>query len=148
VRLLRGLPGARLEGPFAAGTFSEQDLATVGRLPVDEDRGLEIVHVPVDEAYEPVWPLAAHGALAALVLLEGPVSESSQTVSRALEAVRASPRARIFHAVLRRKGERGLPEELRENLALLDEASLFLIAVESGKEPLEVLRPLLARILP
>ncbi len=148
VRLLRGLPGTRLEGPFAAGTFSEQDLASVGRVPVDEERGLEIVHVPVDAAYSAFWPLAAHGALAALVLLEGPVAEASQAVSRAVEALRAAPRSRIFHAMLRRKGERGLPEELRENLALLDEASLFLIAVESGKEPLEVLRPLLARILP
>lgn len=148
VRLLRGLPGARLEGPFAAGTFSEHDLASVGRVPVDDERGLEIVHVPVDSAYSAVWPLAAHGALAALVLLEGSVAEASQTVSRAVEAVRSAPRSRIFHAVLRRKRERGLPEELRDNLTLLDEASLFLIPVESGKEPLDVLRPLLTRILP
>jgi hypothetical protein len=50
--------------------------------------------------------------------------------------------------MLVRKGERALPEELRENLSLFDEASLFLVPLESAKEPRLLLRSLLARILP
>ena len=41
-----------------------------------------------------------------------------------------------------------LPDELRENVALLDEASLFLVPIESGKGASQVLRPLLSRVLP
>ncbi len=148
VRLLRGLPGARLEGAFAGGTFADTDLATVGRLPVDGDRGLEIVHVPTAEAFAPLWPLAAHGALGILVLLDGPVAAASGAVQPLLACLRRVPRSRVFHAMLLRKGERALPDELRENLSLLDEASLFLVPVESGKGAAEVLRPLLARVLP
>ena len=37
VRLLRGLPGLRLEGAFAGGQFEPGDLAPMARLPVDGD---------------------------------------------------------------------------------------------------------------
>ena len=148
VRLLRGLPGARLEGAFAGGTFEASDLSTVGRLPVDDTRGLQIVHVPIDPAYAPIWPLAGHGALGVVVLLEGRVAEASAVVGPIVAALRDVPRARIFHAILLRKGERPLPDELRENVALLDEASLFLVPIESGKGASQVLRPLLSRVLP
>jgi hypothetical protein len=50
--------------------------------------------------------------------------------------------------MLLRKGERALPDELRDNLSLIDEASLFLVPLESGKEPSEILRSLLARVMP
>ena len=148
VRLLRGLPGARLEGAFAGGTFEAADLLTVGRLPVDDTRGLQIIHVPTDPAYAPLWPLAGHGALGVVVLLEGRVAEASAAVEPVVAALRDVPRARIFHAILLRKGERPLPDELRENVALLDEASLFLVPIESGKGASQVLRPLLSRVLP
>jgi hypothetical protein len=58
------------------------------------------------------------------------------------------PRARTFHVVLLRKGERISPDELRANLSLIDEASLFLLPLESGKEPTPLLRGLFSRILP
>ena len=58
------------------------------------------------------------------------------------------PRARTFHVAMLRKGERISPEELRENLALIDEASLFLLPVESDKPPVALLRGLFSRIVP
>jgi len=148
VRLLRGVPGARLQGAFAGGAFSAHDLATIGRVPVDGEVGIELVHVPIDEGFAALWPLVGHGALGSVFLLEGPVAEASAAIAKALAALRALPRARVFHAILLRKGERALPDELRENLELIDEASLFLVPLESGKESVEILRPLLTRVLP
>ena len=148
VRLLRGLPSVRLEGAFAGGQFSPSDLAPVARVPVDDEVGIEIIHVPVDAAFAPLWPLAGHGALASLALLEGPVGDASRALDPVLGVLRDAPRARIFHVMLLRKGERALPEELRDNLALIDEASLFLVALETTREPSETLRTLLARLLP
>ncbi len=148
VRLLRGLEGVRLEGAFAGGTFAADDLASVGRVPVDAELGIQLIHVPVSGANAPIWPLAAHGALGALILLEGPVADASAAVAAPLELLRSVPRTRIFHVMLLRKGERALPDELRDNLSLIDEASLFLVPLESGKEPSEILRSLLARVMP
>jgi CheY-like chemotaxis protein len=148
VRLLRGVPGVRLSGAFAGGTFSPRDLSSIGRLPVDGEAGIEFVHVPIEAEYAPLWPLAGQGALASLFLLEGSVADACSAVTGALNALRALPRARVFHAILLRKAERTLPEELRENLALIDEASLFLVPLESGRPSADILRPLLTRILP
>jgi hypothetical protein len=45
-------------------------------------------------------------------------------------------------------GERLSPDELRDNLSLIDEASLFLMPIEPGKDPSSLLRSLFARIVP
>jgi hypothetical protein len=50
--------------------------------------------------------------------------------------------------VLLRKGERISPEELKRNLSLIDEASLFLLPLDSGKAPSALLRSLLFRVVP
>ena len=50
--------------------------------------------------------------------------------------------------VLLRKGERTSPDELREHLSLLDEASLFLVPVESPKSAVALLTDMFGRVLP
>jgi len=50
--------------------------------------------------------------------------------------------------VLLGRDERIGPDELRENLALIDEASLFLLPVQSDKDPSVLLRSLFARVMP
>ncbi len=55
---------------------------------------------------------------------------------------------RLFHAVLLGKGDRVSADELRENLTLIDDASLFLIPLETSKDPATLLGRLFARIVP
>jgi hypothetical protein len=106
------------------------------------------VHVPRSEIYAPLWALAGHRALGTLFLLNGPVADATERFGPMLEALTERPRARTFHVVMLRKGERISPDELRENLKLMDEASLFLLPAESGKPPAALLRGLFARIVP
>jgi len=148
VRLLRGLPGMRLEGAFAGSTFSPEDLARIGRLPVDGETGIELIHVPADSRYAPLWPIAAHGAVGTVFLMAGAIGPASERIRPMAEALRALPRARMFHVVLVRKGERSLAEDLRENTRLFDEVPLFLLPLERDKEPLVLLRGLFSRVLP
>ena len=58
------------------------------------------------------------------------------------------PRSRTFHVALLRKAERISPDELRENMELVDQASLFLLPVESDKPATSLLRGLFSRIVP
>jgi len=148
VRLLRGLPGIRLEGAFAGGTFSGEDLAPIGRLPVEGDLGLQLVHVPAGPRYAPLWPLAAHGAIGTVFLMAGAIGPAATRLRPVAEALRGLPRARMFHVVLVRKGERSLADDLRENTRLFDEVPLFLLPLERDKEPLALLRGLFSRVLP
>jgi CheY-like chemotaxis protein len=148
--LFRGLPGAQLDPAVdeRGGAYADDALQRLGRIAVDAGCGIELVHVPTRAELAPLWRVAGQRALGSLLLLEAPVAEAAERIRRAAETLRSLPRARTFYVMLLRKGERALPEELRENLSLLDEGSLFLVPLESGKEPRVLLRSLLARILP
>jgi CheY-like chemotaxis protein len=148
VRLLRGLPGIRLEGSFAGGNFSSDDLAPIGRLAVETDTALELVHVPADSRYAPLWPVAAHGAIGTIFLMAGAIGPAAQRVRALAETIRSLPRARMFHVILVRKGERSLADDLRDNTRLFDEVPLFLLPLERDKEPVALLRGLFSRVLP
>ena len=45
-------------------------------------------------------------------------------------------------------GDRLSPDDLRDNLSLIDDASLFLLPIDEDKDPSSVLRSLFARIVP
>jgi len=148
VRMLARLPGVAIEERFSSGAYSADDLATVGRIAVEDELGIQLVHTPIDERFAPLWQLAGHGALGALFLLTGPASQAVERVRPMLGTLRRLPRARIFSVLLLEKGERVAPEEVRENLALLDQGSLFLIPLESFEKSGVLLREMLQRVLP
>jgi hypothetical protein len=148
VRLLGTLPGMQLTPRFRRGHFSDQDVETVGQLHVDDGIGIQLLHVPVDPPFSPIWPVAAHGALGTLFLLSGSVREAEERIHPASEVIRRLPRARIFHLLLMEKGQRLTPAELQEKPSLLDEASLFLIQLENGREAVSLLRTMFGRVMP
>ncbi len=147
-QLLQRVPGVRLAPQAAQGSLGPCALEALGRIALDEERGIDLVHVPVAEAFSPLWGLAGHGALGTLFLLAGGVGDAAERVAGMSARLHQLPRARIFHVVLLGKGERISPDELRENLSLIDEASLFLLPLESPKEPAALLRSLFARVVP
>ena len=148
LRLASRLPGMELSPHFQQGRFSDQDVEVVGQLHVDDGLGIELLHVPVDSSFAPVWPVAAHGALGTLFLLSGSVTEAEERICPASEVIRRLPRARIFHLLLMRKGERPTAEELQEKSSLLDEASLFLVPIENAREADSLLRTMFGRVMP
>jgi len=148
VHLLETLPGMQLSEHFRRDLFSAQDVETVGQLHVDDGIGIQLLHVPADPSFAPVWPVAAHGALGTLFLLSGTVKEAEERIHPVSEVIRALPRARIFHLLLMQKGQRLTPEELQEKPSLLDDASLFLVQVEKGREAVSLLRTLFGRVMP
>jgi CheY-like chemotaxis protein len=148
VRMLARLPGVAIDERFTTGSYSADDLISLGRITVEEGLGIELLHTPISERFAPLWPVAGHGALGSLFLLAGPASRAVESVRGALTALRRMPRARIFSLLLLEKGERVVPEEVRENLALLDQGSLFLIPLESYEKSGSLLREMLQRVLP
>jgi len=141
VRALRTLPGT-------AVSSETRPLGVLARLRVDADTGIELVHVPAEPAFAPLWRSAGHRALGSLLLLDSPVGEATRRLQPVSAALRSLPRARLFHLLLRPEDGRAWPEELRENLGLLDEASLFLLPLEGAKDPAALLRGVFARVVP
>lgn len=148
VRMLARLPGVAIDERFTLGSYNADDLTPLGRITVDGELGIELLHTPIAPRFAPLWPLAGHGALGALFLLSGPASRAVESVRPTLEALRRLPRSRNFSLLLLEKGERVVPEEVRENLSLLDQGSLFLIPLESFEKSSLLLREMLQRVLP
>ena len=147
-RLLEQVPGVELSNLVKRGNGLEDQLSTIGRIAVDDQVGIELVHLPRRHRFAPLWTVAGNGALGTIFLLSGPVGEAVRRVEATAAAIGRLPRARIFHVVLLSKEERIAPDELRENLSLIDEASLFLLPIESGKDPSTLVRSLLSRVMP
>ncbi|MDJ0852622.1 MAG: hypothetical protein QNK04_29990, partial [Myxococcota bacterium] len=147
-RLLEGLPGAAIDRAAVDGEVGPDDLKTLGRLAVDGELGIELLHLPPSRRFAPVWPVAGHGALATIAVLSGPASHANETVSPVLEALYGMPRARVFHVLLVEKGERLDPEDMARNLSAVDEGSLFLLPLESPEKAAVLLREMFARVLP
>ncbi len=147
-QLLLGLPGVRLERGFVDGGVGADDLAMLGRVSVDADHVLELVHVPASDRFAPLWPMVAHGAIGTLFLLTSPVAESTASIAQSSAMLRNVPRTRSLHLLLERKGESLSTEEVQEHLCLLDASSLLRVSLESREPDEELLRSVFARVLP
>jgi CheY-like chemotaxis protein len=143
LELAGALPGARVPGDAPA----RRGLGPVGRVAVDGETGIELVHVPADPVFAPLWRTAGHRALGAVLLLSRPYVESMERLEPVAAALRTLPRARLFHVVLVQDQDPSLSAALRAKLALLDDASLILVPRESV-EGVARLRDLLARVVP
>jgi len=148
LHLMAQVPGVQMSREVERGEFTSDDLLPLARVQVDDEVGVELIHVPRDVDFAAFWPVAARGAVATLLLLAGSVGNAVRRLDPVNEALEEFPRSRTFHVVLLRKGERVSPDELRENLSLIDEASLFLLPLESRKDPRAVLRGLFSRVVP
>jgi CheY-like chemotaxis protein len=148
LRALEQLPGTTRVAPPDAPPVASGDLAPLARLAVAEGLAIEIVHLPASPVYAPLWPVAAHGALGLVLLHVSPVSASEAALRSLVDAFQRIPEHRTFHVLLLRKGERVAPEEIQEKLALLTNASLFLLHLDGERDPGPVLRAILARVLP
>jgi CheY-like chemotaxis protein len=147
-RVVGRLPGVTLNETTKAGEVPPDLVASLGRIAVDNETGIEFVQVPVGERYAPLWPTAAHGAVAVLLLLAGPLSVAMQSIGQIADAMRALPRSRVFHLLLLEKGQGIAPEALRENISLLDDTSMFLVPLENEGKAGILLREMFGRILP
>jgi hypothetical protein len=147
-RVVSRLPGVEVSDAAAAGEGSVGEITSLGRIAVDTEVGIEFIHVPVADRFQPLWPIAAQGALGVLLLLAGPLSVAVGAIDRIAAEMRRLPRSRVFHLLLLEKGHGVSPEALRENIELLDDTSLFLIPLENDLKAGLLLREMFGRILP
>jgi CheY-like chemotaxis protein len=117
-------------------------IAPLGRLDLDDDLGIEWLAASADPRFAPAWPLAAHGALAVLLVHAGNARESCEALRAARSVYAQLPGTRIVNALVQEKGEPS-PAELCEALGVLDERSIATFCLDDP----EILRPALDALL-
>jgi hypothetical protein len=123
--------------------------ASILRIPVDEEVAIEVFEVPSAARFAPLWPLAAHGALAIWFVHGGGIDASVAALRQAVEHVSALPRARCFHLLLEEKdGDKRGVGTLSEKLGLFDDRNALAVSPERPNEAATALRELLTRLLP
>jgi CheY-like chemotaxis protein len=147
-RVMRSLPGVEFPSEVTGGEIDGDAVASLGRIAVDSEIGIEFIQVPVADRFQPLWPVAAHGALGVLLLMAGPLSLAVQSIRRIAAEMSKLPRSRVFHLLLLEKGQGIAPVALHENISLLDDTSLFLIPQENDGKAGILLREMYGRILP
>lgn len=146
--LLTKVPGAELSPRFQRGQVGRGDLEVMAHISVDGDFGIDLLHLPADASNEALWTFAGYRALGTIFLMDARVGESAAGLAPIGAALGRGSAARTFHVVMLAAGERLSPDELRNNLSLIDDASLFLLPIEAEKDPISLLQSLFARIVP
>lgn len=146
--LLMKVPDVELSPRFERGQIGSGDLESMARIDVDGDLSIDLVHLPNTESFAALWAFAGHQALGTIFLLDARLGASAAGFAEISKELSIRPNQRTFHVVILGEGERLSPDELRENMSLIDDASLFLLPMESEKDPGSLLRSLFARIVP
>jgi hypothetical protein len=130
------------------GSVGPRDLVPIASISIDAAHEIDLLHVPIDEDMQPIWPLAGYSALAALLLHTAQVGKSAQRLAAFGEALRRLPDARIINVVVIPRDMSVEPDELRESLSMIDDTSPCLLHLGSTKPPAQLLQGLFARIVP
>ncbi len=120
-------------------------IAPLGRLDLGDDLGIEWLAAAADPRFAPAWPLAAHGALAVLLVHAGNVRESCEALRAAQTVFSQLPGARVVHALFQEKSEPS-STELCEALGVLDEGSVATFCLDDPAALRPALDALLARL--
>jgi CheY-like chemotaxis protein len=148
VYLLRSLPAFELAPELEGGVEPRLGLGPLGTLRLEGEIELELLQLPCSDAYRPLWPMAADRALGTLFLHGPEVSEAALHEGDIFEVLEAGTRTDVLHVVLYARKDRVSPDDLQQNLALLGDASLCMIPLDSGSEPISLLYNMFARVVP
>src|SRR5262245_10265203 len=129
----------RLPGAEAFPRTAADEVAPVVRIPVDDEVSIEVFEVPSAPRFAALWPLAAHGALAAWFVHGSAIDESVAALRAAVEQIGALPRARAFHVLLDEKGKRGIGA-LCEKLGVFDDRHTIAVPPDRPVEATTALR--------
>ena len=120
---------------------------TVQLTPPQAGMALRLVGIPAGEDYAPLWDVAAHGTLGAIILPAGPYGAALEATEAIWTRLRArSPRA--VHLLLPDAPGLSLSDSARGSLPHLEGGSFFVLPPPSSLERLDVLRSVFARLVP
>ncbi len=135
-------PGPRLERVLDAG------LATLGHFPLGEGLSLRLQAVPADTSYAPLWDVAAHGMLGAVIVPDGPYGNGLEATEAAFVRLDELGPRPVLHLLLADCPSAALSDEMRQQIGFLEGGTVFVLPAGPSDERVPVLRNVFARLMP
>jgi len=123
-------------------------LGALGHFPLGEGLSLRLITVPAATDYEPLWEVAAHGMLGAIVLPNGPYGPALEETEPAFEAFqRICPRS-VVHLMLEGAPGTESSADARAQIAQLQGGTVFVLPQAPASERVQALRSVFSRLVP
>ena len=123
-------------------------LGTLGHFALGDGLTLRLVAVPGAPVYAPLWAVAAHGMLGAVLLCAPPLGEALEALRGLREGLCSAGGQVLVYLVLGDDPSGELREAACGRLPELDADALFALPSSPGMHRQEVLRQVLARLVP
>lgn len=123
-------------------------LGTLGHFALGDGLTLRLVAVPAGAAYAPLWEVAAHGMLGAVLLCVPPLGEALEALRGVRERLCVARPEALVHLVLGDDPAGKLREDAGKRFPELDAEDLFALPSSPGMHRHEVLRQAFARLVP
>lgn len=123
-------------------------LATLGHFPLRDGLSLRLVALPSDASCAPLWDVAAHGMLGAIILPSSPYGAGLEATEAVLAGLRERHPGAVLHLLLADSETLSLEEDAREKLDSLEGGTVFVLPAAPSSGRLPVLRNLFARLVP
>lgn len=123
-------------------------MTTLGYFPVGDGMTLRLLALPTALRYAPLWPVAAHGMLGAIILPAGPYGAALEETEPAFASLQAICPRSVFHLILPDTSGTSLSAGAREQLDALEGGSVFVLPGTPGADRVRVLRNLFSRLIP
>ncbi len=123
-------------------------LGTIGYFALDDRLSLRVVGVPAADHYAPLWDVAAHGMLGAILLPQGASAQALAETEAAFHCIEERRPEAVVQLILCGNPEGTLSPEARSQLERFRDGSVFVLPSPGGPQRPAVLRSLFARLVP
>jgi CheY-like chemotaxis protein len=123
-------------------------VANLGHFPLGEGLSLRVNAVRANAFYAPLWEVAGHGMLGAIILPSGPYGAALEATESVFARLREpNPRA-VLHLLLADNPGVTLSDDTSDKLDALQGGSIFVLPAAPSPERLPVLRNVFASLVP
>ena len=126
-------------------------MGTLGHFVLGEGLIARVVAVPASAEYAPLWDVAAHGALGAVMLPTGAYGPGLEETERAFQRLQELETRAIVHVIVtddETQSDDPDADDTRNRLDELAGGGVFVLPADPGEEQIAVLRNLFARLVP